>query len=423
MIKPTQDTGTYPCEASSLAAPSVAPPAPGRFARIQFFMYLTVTLGVLIFLLWPASKNVSTVVASTAASQQSAVRLTETGRIRITPDSPLFKKLQISIIKPERIAVPVLTVTGTVVASLRQVKGAGKDWQFNSPELLSSYTDWQKAAADIAFNKNQLNAIRQLSDNRVQAQEVLVRRLKKLVEAGTDTESDLAAAENELLQAQIQGRKELHEAETAWRLAQRSEAALSRQLQQEGVEPELLQLTGAEVDIVVADVPEALVSRVKLGQSCEAAFLGIAGKTFTGTVRSLSPVLSKERRTLRVLFTISDPEDQLRPGMFADIGLGTDAREALLVPLSGVVHVGRSDYLLVRADSGDLLPTAVQVGELHDDAVEILEGLKSGDAVVGQGAILLKPYIAEIFHTSSGRKGRCRRLRLRLRAGHDRPTD
>ncbi|MFH0903208.1 MAG: efflux RND transporter periplasmic adaptor subunit [Pseudomonadota bacterium] len=151
----------------------------------------------------------------------------------------------------------------------------------------------------------------------------------------------------------------------------------------------------------MADVPEAMLARVKMGQGCEARFMGVGDKVFAGTVRSISPVLSKERRSLRVLFTIGDPGDLLRPGMFADIGLGTDARQALLVPVAGVVHVGRSDFVLVRADQTTWRVTPVQVGELRDTMVEVLSGLEPGVEVMGKGAILLKPFIVEAAQRSA----------------------
>jgi hypothetical protein len=291
-----------------------------------------------------------------------------------------------------------------VAASLRPTQGRpfspagekGSDsWQFNSPELLTAYTDWQKATADIAFAETQLAQIKQLADTRTSAQQKLVDRMKKLVEAGTDTQKDLAAAETELIQSQIQGRKEVHEAETAVRLARRSEAALARQLQHGGLAPELLQSGTSDVDIVMADVPEGLISRVKINQACEARFFGFPDHAFSGQVRVIAPVLSKERRSLRVLFAIHDPKDQLRPGMFADIGLGTDARSALLVPAEGIVHVGRSDYVLVGEASSQWRVAEVQVGEVHASGVEILGGLQAGNRVAGQGAILLKPYIIQ----------------------------
>ncbi len=374
-----------------LPASDAEPPRTGRLARIQFFLCLAVTTAMLVYLLWPARKGET---AGPSPSPETTVHLTATGRIQIQPGSPLEQKLQQVAARSTAIAAPVVTVTGTVVASLRPTRTGGRAWQFNSPELLTAHTDWQKALADITFSRRQLDTIRQLAENRVRAQGALVTRLRKLVEAGTDTEKDLAAAQTEHLQAQIQGRKDVHEAETALRLAQRTEAALARQLQQAGLDPDLLRQSEGEIDVVVADVPEALLTRVKLGQACEALFVGLGGKPFAGTVRAIAPVLSKERRSLRVLFTIDDPSDLLRPGMFADIGLGTDSRQALLVPLAGVIHVGRGDYVLVREGSAFRV-SPVQVGEPRGGEVEVLAGLRAGDRVLGEGAILLKPFIVE----------------------------
>jgi len=403
MMDPLSEACSTPRTPPSLAAVPAEPPRVRRVARIQFGLCLAVTVAVLVYLLWTPGGPRPGAGAEPAAPGEAAVGLTPSGTIRLQPDAPLAKKLQVTSVKTERLAAPVLTVTGTVVASLRPAKGRPRQWHFSSAELLTTYTDWQKAVADIAFATRQLDSIRKLGQNRVAAGGVAVGRLTKLVEAGTDTEKDLATARTDLLQAEIQGRKDVHEAETALRLAQRAEAALSRQLQLAGVDPDLLRITDKDLDVVVGDVPEALVSRVKLGQGCEARFSCLAGKRFAGKVRSVSPALSKERRSLRVLFTIDDPDDLLRPGMFADVGLGTDAREALLVPSAGVVHVGRTDYLLVRVGERDWRPAAVQVGEVHRDAVEILDGVRSGTEVIGQGAILLKPTIVEAVQGAGSR--------------------
>jgi cobalt-zinc-cadmium efflux system membrane fusion protein len=381
------------------------------WAWLQLLLCLLAAGGVLAYLLWEPGAAEPTDPRPTSPPEPE-VRLAGPNTIHIDPDCSLAKKLQTTTVRPAKITSPVLTVTGTVVASLRPADGKPTDyWQFSLPELLTTFTDWQKATADIAFAETQLAQVRLLGETRVAAQEKLVGRLKRLVEAGTDTEKDLAAAQAELIQSQITSRKEVHEADSALRIARRNEAAAARQLQQAGLEPELLRSTASDVDIVMADVPEGMVSRVKLGQGCEAKFFGFPNETFPGKVRAIAPVLSKERRSLRVLFAIRDPHDQLRPGMFADIGLGTDARDALLMPPEGVIHVGRSDYVLVRQPSGDWRVTEVQVGEPREGGIEILSGLRASDQVASRGVILLKPYLIECLESrpaegSVAREGR-----------------
>ncbi|NMB76364.1 MAG: RND transporter [Myxococcales bacterium] len=368
-------------------------PPPSRLSRVLYWAYLVLTMGILTFLLWPDDGTGKAVPTPDPSRESAAVRLDDEHRIVIQAGTPLQKKLQVFTIQEERIRIPVVNVTGSVVASLRIGAGDSRDWQFNSPELLATYADWQKAVADIAFAKTQLEAIRELAENRVAAQESLVQRLTKLVAVGTETERELASAQNELAQSRIQGRKEVHEAETLWRQAHRTEAALRRQLEQAGLDATLLLAREEDIDIVVADVPETLLSQVRVGQSCEARFACLHNGPFPGVVRAISPVLSMERRALRVLFTIHDPDDKLRPGMFADIGLGTEERVALRVPAPGLIHVGRSDYLIRREDGERWRPVPVKAGEVQADRVEILEGVRPGDEVIGEGAILLKPLV------------------------------
>lgn len=401
--------------------PAAVPPPPDRrswwavvWSGGQFVVALGATVAALAYLLVTPPAKPDPPPDDREATAAAAVRVVGPGVIRIEPDSPLGKKIRAVTVRPSRVTAPVLTVTGTVAASLRPgtargngtspgvlatagtpAAATGSDyWQFNAPEVLTAYTDWQKAVADIAFARTQHAAVKKLAAARAEAQQKVVDRLVKLVAAGTDTEKDLVAARADLIQAQIQGGKDVHEAETAIRVAERNEAALARQLQQAGLDPAMLQSATSDMDIVMADVPETYLDRVKVGQGCQARFFGLPNQVFAGKVTSIAPVVSKERRSLRVLFTVSDPTDLLRPGMFAEIGLGTDAREALMAPADGLVHVGRADYLFVGAESPDTWRvTEVRIGEARGGDAEVLTGVRAGDRVLGQGAVLLKPFI------------------------------
>src|SRR5262249_51685655 len=157
----------------------------------------------------------------------------------------------------------------------------------------------------------------------------------------------------------------IHEAETALKQAERAHSALARQLQQAGVDPDLLSGSPDGTAVVVADVPEAKIGRVRLNQACTAHFFGFPDKTFSGKVSNVAPIVTKDSRTLRVMFMLNDPADVLKPGMFAEIGLGTDPRKTLLIPADGVLHVGRADYVLVRGSAGVWDAREVILGELH----------------------------------------------------------
>ena len=361
---------------------------------VQFVLALGLTIGVLSYLLTAPGAGQDETGHQSPVARPPVVQVVGQYLLHVQPGTPLDDKLHLVTTRTSKLTNPVLTVTGRVVASLRPGKAKGKDyWQFEAPEVLSAYSDWEKALADIAFTETQLVQVRDLVDARLVGQQKVVARLKNLVESGTESLKDLVTEETNLLQYRLTGKKEVYEAESAIRIARRAEAVTARQLQQFGLEPELLRSATSDIDVVMADVPEGRLTQVKIGQGCVCEFFGVPQQSFSGKLTSIAPVLSKERRSLRVLLIIDDPKDQLRSGMFAEVGLGTDPREALLMPVDGVLHVTRSDYVLAAVGDNTWRVTEVQVGEPHNGDVEILHGLRPGERVLGKGAILLKPLV------------------------------
>lgn len=332
-----------------------------------------------------------------APTESQAVSLAGPYLIAVKPGSLLEKKLSIADARQVRLTTPLLSVSGAVMARLRPGNGPIEDrWQFSGVELSGIYADWEKTETEMEFAAKQLAKTRELTQAQYNSQSRVVERLRKLVATGTEAVRDLTSAEASLLQTQLEGEKAVFDAESALTQANHAHADLERRLLQAGVDPALLAHAVAGAALVMADVPEVRIGLVKAGQSCEARFYGLPGQVFKGVVRSLSPTLSPERRTLRVFFELNDAETQLKPGMFAEIGLGTDPRQAVLAPSDGVLHIGDTDYVLLAAPiTGQWRVLPVQVGERAGDFVEILHGLNGGEKLIGNGAILLKPLVVQ----------------------------
>src|SRR2546425_3758883 len=239
------------------------------------WLWLVIKIGVVVLaigtglrLLWSPSPEPTAAVPKTEPSQNAAVvQLAGPRLIAVQAGSLLEKKLAIVPASWEQIATPVLTVTGAVVARLRAGGEPAEDrWQFSSPELLTTYADWQKARTEVDFAEKQLSKTRELTAAQLTAQTKVVERLRKLVAAGTEAIKDLAAEEATLLQTQLEGQKAVFEAEAAVRVATRNRAALERQLFQTGVDPHSLELATQGWTIVMADVPEARVGLGPAGQ-------------------------------------------------------------------------------------------------------------------------------------------------------------
>lgn len=365
-------------------------------------------VGAALFFLWWSPFRSSESAADRAAPTEWA-SIAGPRLIRVEPGSPLDKKIQTEVIENVKGSWPVLTVTGVVVARLEKgadQKGHPREahWDFQTSELATAYADWLKARADAPFAEIQLEKIEALAKARVKAQTKLAERMRKLVAAGTDSEKDLAAVEADLIQSQLTAQKEVFEAQTAVKTAHRNRATLERQLYQAGVDPHLLLKGGEDMSLVVAEVPETRVNQVKTGQACLAHFYAYPGPGFPAKVGSLAPTLTKDRRTLRVFFQVPDMHSRLKPGMFADVGLGTHPRTIRAVPAEAVVHVGPDDFVLVKEGDDTWRITDVKLGETHGRLIEVVSGLRAGDRVIGQNAILFKPIMARVLPASRQRQ-------------------
>ena len=354
---------------------------------------------------------------SAGAARVEPVAVLGPGVVGVQAGTPLEQRLRIVNVAYEKIDYPLLCVTGYVMARL----GAGRDhaesrWDFAAPEIATAYGDWVKAKADVAFAEQQLIKVKNLVAANVKYKEEVVQRFENLAKIGAEAKRDWAAAQFDLEQAKLQGLKDTHEAEKAVSDAVRNRGLLERQLLQAGVDPDVVAQAKDGLVLAVADVPEAKVGQVRPGQGCEARFFSYQDQAYKGRVGRLGPSVSREKRTLRVTFELADPSGKLLPGMFGDIGLGTESRQVLTVPAEAVLHAGKADYVLREEAPGRYQAVDVVVDEprvaapsAQDDyasdgrlRIPVLEGLRAGDRVVGSGSILLKPAMVKALANGNG---------------------
>jgi membrane fusion protein, heavy metal efflux system len=154
----------------------------------------------------------------------------------------------------------------------------------------------------------------------------------------------------------------------------------------DSVEPntELFHILDLSKVIVVAQVYEEEVGKVKLGQSARIMALSYPDK-FDGKVTFIGLELDPETRTLPVWLMVDNPSGKLRPGMFAKVALLLAKNaDVLAVPKTAVLEEGGEKFVFVR--TGDTFNRIdVQTGAEDDRNVEIKDGLVPDDEVVTQG--------------------------------------
>lgn len=151
----------------------------------------------------------------------------------------------------------------------------------------------------------------------------------------------------------------------------------------------LAQVTGLGTVWLNAAVPEAQAGAVRIGQSATATLTAFPGETFGGRIIAILPTAQADSRTLTVRFELSNRGGRLRPGMFAQVALGGDARPALLVPTEAVIRTGARTIVMLAKGDGRYHPAEVRAGREGGGQTEILEGLAMGEKVVASGQFLL----------------------------------
>jgi HlyD family secretion protein len=136
---------------------------------------------------------------------------------------------------------------------------------------------------------------------------------------------------------------------------------------------------------IVVRVDQSQLSQVQVGQSANLSVESFPRDAFSGTVKAIAPVLDPRTRTAAAQIEVSDPQNKLKPGMFAQIAIQLGARQGtLIVPKDAVLTVGSVDptaapqTVVYSVNNGRLHKQVVTVGVTDGKNTEILDGLQEG---------------------------------------------
>ena len=140
---------------------------------------------------------------------------------------------------------------------------------------------------------------------------------------------------------------------------------------------------------ISADIYESEVADAQVGQSATVTFAAYPGDTFPGKVAYVYPTLNTETRTGRVRLEFQNPGLKLKPGMYGNVTLQTNAVRTLVVPKEAVLETGLRQLVFMDLGQGRYEPASVKLGRRSQDSVEVMEGLKEGDRIVTSANFLL----------------------------------
>jgi membrane fusion protein, heavy metal efflux system len=321
----------------------------------------------------------------------------------------------------------------------------------SSPQIAQMHGKLHEAETQLALAQRNLQRVNKAENRsavlqakaRLDEAEATLRRTRRLIELGVGAGKDLIAAETSYrtakadydFQSNISLNRELQEAQAAVETSRvdvahirdemralgapvaegekddhsRNTSLVSLRAPVSGRVTERLVNSGAGIEAgkplftianlstvwVIANVPEANVQNIRVGTSAEIRSSVLGPNAISGSVSFINPQLNEETRTAQVRLEVANRGDQLKPGMFVEVGFQTGSGSTgsdLMVSAAAVQRIGERTVVFAPKDDepGSFEVRDVEVGGERNGYVKVLRGLKLGERVVTQGSFTLK---------------------------------
>ena len=141
---------------------------------------------------------------------------------------------------------------------------------------------------------------------------------------------------------------------------------------------------------LLAEIYESQADWVKVGLPAEVTLAFLPGRTWEGQVEYIYPSLDPKTRTLKARLRFDNPDEALKPNMYAHVKIFAGAREGIIViPVEALIRTGRESRVVIALGEGRFASRTVTAGIESGDWVEILSGLEPGEEVVTSGQFLI----------------------------------
>ena len=141
---------------------------------------------------------------------------------------------------------------------------------------------------------------------------------------------------------------------------------------------------------VYAEIYEYELPWVKQGDAVDMTLAGVPGKTFKGRVAYIYPYAEAKTRTIKVRLVFANPQQLLKPDMFAEVTIHASKQlYAVVIPSEAVIRSGTRDQVFVVRAPGKFEPRLVTLGLASNGKVAVLQGVKAGEEVVTSSQFLI----------------------------------
>lgn len=183
--------------------------------------------------------------------------------------------------------------------------------------------------------------------------------------------------------------KELNDASTEMLNFETALSSSEAQLRESGLNPENLNYAPLGTVWLICDLPESELNTVKKGQKYNLLFPSFPNEKFIANIDIIADVMNSQTRKIRVRLSLSDSQNKIRPGMYAQVNFETP-HEGLMVPKKAVISANARYYVFVKKSAAIFERKEVSISSETGDYIEIAGGIQVGEEIVSENVYLLK---------------------------------
>ena len=132
---------------------------------------------------------------------------------------------------------------------------------------------------------------------------------------------------------------------------------------------------------VTAEIPEKMAPWIKLGQTVELHVDAYPDKTITGKVSRISPAVNTATRAFPFEALVPNTDALLKPGTFARVHIESSKVDQVMTLTYAAIQYRYGVNRVFVVDGDHLVARELKVGERMGERIEVVDGVKPGDAV------------------------------------------
>jgi cobalt-zinc-cadmium efflux system membrane fusion protein len=140
---------------------------------------------------------------------------------------------------------------------------------------------------------------------------------------------------------------------------------------------------------VSSQVPETYIRFIQPHERIEIRLVAYPDETFEGRVRQIADTVDPQTRTVKVHAELDNPQGRFRPEMFGSIHHIQSITRMTVVPPGAVIEGDGRAMVFIESAPGTFQQRPVVLGKKAGAGVRVVSGLKAGETVVVDGAMLL----------------------------------